>query len=119
MDHQFMFVCCLLTNLSNPCNHQLTSHHPASILAINSSSRRNTQTSAIAVTNTTTTTTTTPYFYFCFSPQSQALIAEWLHTDSKRTIVGVDMDLEKLEWSLRNNVDSNGFFNVLHAELYQ
>lgn len=34
--------------------------------------------------------------------------AEWLHTDSRRIVVEVDMDLEKLEWSLRNNVDTNG-----------
>lgn len=34
--------------------------------------------------------------------------AGWLHTDSRRTTVGVDIDLEKLEWSLRSNVDENG-----------
>ncbi|RZC76264.1 hypothetical protein C5167_000381 [Papaver somniferum] len=36
------------------------------------------------------------------------LSAEWLRTDSRRTAVGVDMDLETLEWSLQNNVDKIG-----------
>ncbi|RZC76143.1 hypothetical protein C5167_000303 [Papaver somniferum] len=67
---------------------------PSVSFFFNSSSRSNTQTPAIVVTNTTATSTATP--------------AEWLHTDSRRTTVGVDIDLEKVEWSSRNNVDENG-----------
>jgi hypothetical protein len=34
--------------------------------------------------------------------------AEWIRTDARRTAVGLDLDLESLEWSLENNLRKIG-----------
>ncbi|KAL6954824.1 hypothetical protein U1Q18_049069, partial [Sarracenia purpurea var. burkii] len=36
------------------------------------------------------------------------LSTEWLHTDSRRTAVGLDLDLEALNWCLENNANKIG-----------
>ncbi|PSR89866.1 Nuclear transcription factor Y subunit alpha like [Actinidia chinensis var. chinensis] len=36
------------------------------------------------------------------------LSTEWLHTDSRRTAVGLDLDLEALNWCMENNVNKIG-----------
>uniref|UniRef100_A0A0E0JRA4 Uncharacterized protein n=1 Tax=Oryza punctata TaxID=4537 RepID=A0A0E0JRA4_ORYPU len=36
------------------------------------------------------------------------LSAEWLRTDARRTAVGLDLDLESLEWCLENNLSKIG-----------
>ncbi|KAH9321709.1 hypothetical protein KI387_016348, partial [Taxus chinensis] len=36
------------------------------------------------------------------------LSAEWLRSDPRRTVVGVDLDVEALKWGLKNNVDKVG-----------
>lgn len=36
------------------------------------------------------------------------LSTEWLRNDSRRTAVGVDLDLEALEWCIENNMDKVG-----------
>ncbi|XWS71482.1 hypothetical protein CRYUN_Cryun03dG0141600 [Craigia yunnanensis] len=36
------------------------------------------------------------------------LSTEWLHTDPRRTAVGLDLDLEALEWCLENNINKVG-----------
>lgn len=33
---------------------------------------------------------------------------EWLHSDSRRTAVGVDLDLEALNWCMENNINKVG-----------
>ncbi|KAK6235170.1 hypothetical protein QQP08_025246 [Theobroma cacao] len=36
------------------------------------------------------------------------LSTEWLRTDSRRTAVGLDLDLEALQWCLKNNINKVG-----------
>ncbi|GLJ54877.1 hypothetical protein SUGI_1178420 [Cryptomeria japonica] len=36
------------------------------------------------------------------------LSAEWLRSDPRRTVVGVDLDVESLKWGLKHNVDKVG-----------
>ncbi|OVA03585.1 hypothetical protein BVC80_1651g92 [Macleaya cordata] len=52
------------------------------------------------------------------------LSAEWLRSDSRRTAVGVDLDLEALTWSLENNVNKIGAdgysrISLFHGDVLQ
>ncbi|PRQ32241.1 putative S-adenosyl-L-methionine-dependent methyltransferase [Rosa chinensis] len=52
------------------------------------------------------------------------LSAEWLRTDSRRTAVGLDLDLEALEWCMENNINkigSDGYsrISLFHGNVLQ
>ncbi|KAM5585249.1 hypothetical protein ABKV19_004572 [Rosa sericea] len=52
------------------------------------------------------------------------LSAEWLRTDSRRTAVGLDLDLEALDWCMENNINkigSDGYsrISLFHGNVLQ
>ncbi|XP_011625961.1 uncharacterized protein LOC18441317 [Amborella trichopoda] len=46
------------------------------------------------------------------------LSAEWIHSDARRTAIGVDLDLEALTWCLENNIKKVGFDGYSRIFLY-